>query len=124
MQSGIGPGSRQEKTMGHHYYATTVYGWATAPTKEKALAKLVTYVGDSIWKSAKRSEHKGMPVHVVRVDLPEKAHYSISGYLPNTITKEDGVNEARKGERVPMGEVERVIVTTKSGKHVSAPTED
>lgn len=110
--------------MGHHYYATTVYGWSTAGTKEKALAKLVTYLGDSIWKSAKRSKDKGLTAHVVRVDLPEKAHYSISEYLPSTITKEDGVNEARKGEWVPMGEVERVIVTTKSGKHVPAPTED
>lgn len=110
--------------MSHHYYATNVYGWVTAPTKEKALAGLVRYLGDSMWKSAKRSEHKGMPVHVVRVDLPEKAHYSIIGYLPHAITKEDGVNEARKGEPVPMGPVERVIVTAKSGKYVPAPTED
>lgn len=110
--------------MGHHYYATNVYGWVTASTKEGALGKLVRYLGDSMWKEAKRSKRKGMRVSVVRVDLPEKAHYSIMGYLPHTITKEDGVNETRKGEPVPMGRVEGVIVTAKSGKYVPAPTED
>ena len=103
--------------MNEHYYASCVYGWVTAPTKEAAIKGLARFVGSSIIARARESSSGGLYAIVVRVDLPEKAHYSIKEYKPHTITKEDGVNEARKGERVPLGPVEEVIVTSRTGRH-------
>lgn len=106
--------------MNEHYYASCVYGWVTAPTKEAAIKGLARYVGTSVIKQARKSSNGGMFAVIVRVDLPEKAHYTINEYMPHTITKEDGVNAARKGERVPMGEPETVVITTMTGKYKSA----
>ena len=104
----------------HHYFASCLYGWVTAPTKEAAIKSLARYVGTSVITRARKSSNGGMCAVVVRVDLPEKAHYTINEYVPHTITKEDGVNEARKGERVPMGENDTVVITTMTGKYKSA----
>ncbi|MNF11193.1 hypothetical protein D3C80_2123550 [compost metagenome] len=57
---------------------------------------------------------------VCRVELPEAAHYSISNYMPNKITKEDGVNETRNGEAVPLAEVEHVRIVSTTGRNVPA----
>lgn len=107
----------------HHFYAATGYGWATAATKEAAIKKLACYIGATTLERARKGGDGGLFALVVRVDLPEKAHYMINHYLPSVITKEDGVNEARKGEPVPMGEVERILITHANGKHKPAPAD-
>lgn len=100
----------------HHYYASCLYGWATAPTKDAAIKGLARSVGSGVIKSS----NGGVRAIVVRVDLPEKAHYTINDYVPHTIIKEDGVNENRRGERVPMGESDTIVITTVTGKYKSA----
>ena len=104
----------------HHYYATCSYGWVTAPTKEAAIKGLARYVGSSVIARARESVNGGLYTAVVRVDLPEKAHYTIVDHMPQTITKEDGVNEARKGDRVPVRDRDTVLITTVTGKYKSA----
>lgn len=108
----------------HHYYATTAYGWCTANTKDAAIRAVARDLGSGVITRARKSSQGGFFAHVVRVDLPEAAHYTINDYLPHTITREDGVSEARKGERVPLGEVERVLITTAAGEYRPAPEED
>lgn len=107
----------------HHYYATTAYGWCTAATKDAAIKAVARDLGSATIGRARKSGQGGFFAHVVRVDLPEAAHYTINGYLPHTITREDGTNEARKGERVPLGPVERVLITTVAGKYQPAPAD-
>lgn len=103
--------------MDHHYYAATAFGWATAKTRNKAVELAARNAGSASIKRQKEL-NGGLAAVVCRVDLPEKAHYSISEYMPELIQKEDGVNEARKGERVPLAEVEKIRITTVSGKTI------
>lgn len=100
--------------MSHHYYATTVYGWAVGNTREQALQRMAYDIGSDLIKRHKSSG--GVAATVCRVELPQAAHYSINEYLPSKIQKEDGVNETRKGEKVPLSEIEYVrIVNIKGG---------
>lgn len=104
----------------HHYYATTCYGWAVADTREQALKSAAGYAGADIIKRAVKAQG-GLTVTVCRVELPQAAHYSINEYLPEFITKEDGVNEARKGERVPLSEIENLYLVNSKGKTIPKP---
>ena len=105
-----------------HYYATCFAAWAVADTKEQALKRLAADVGSGIIKRALKSGD-GLPATVCRVELPQAAHYSINEYMPSKITKEDGVNEARKGEPVPLSEIEPVYITTVQGRTVPRTVE-
>lgn len=100
-----------------HYYGSTVYGWATAGTKEQVLKALAQDCGSSILSRAKKRAG-GIEATVCRVELPAAAHYTIAGYLPGVITKEDGVNETRKGEAVPISELEPVRIVTMQGRSI------
>lgn len=104
-------------TQHHHYYATCAYGWAVADTRDKAVKKLADEVGSATIKRLKTS-NGGMAAIVCRVDLPEAAHYTISAHMPSIIQKEDGVNETRKGEAVPVSEVEGIRITSVKGATV------
>lgn len=99
--------------MEHHYYASTIHGWAVADTKEDAIKRAANFVGHS---TLKRSLPKGLAMVVCCVGLPQAAHYTISDYVPHLIKKEDGVNEARKGELVPVTELEHVRLLNMKGK--------
>jgi hypothetical protein len=105
--------------MNHHYYASTAYGWGVADTREGAIKEAARYIGVS---TLNRHKPDGVMTVVCRVELPKAAHYTISEYMPNKITKEDGVNEIRKGETVPISEVENVRILSTTGKH--KPVED
>ena len=105
----------------HHYYGSTIYGWAVADTKEKVIKSLAQ---DFSVESLKRmrKEIGGPSAVICKVNLPKEAHYSINNYLPEKITKEDGVNTNRAGEPVPVEDVEKIRIQTRSGKY--APRED
>lgn len=105
----------------HHYYGSTIYGWAVADTKEKVIKSLAQ---DFSVESLKRMRKEiGGPSSVIcKVNLPKEAHYSINNYMPEKITKEDGVNDKRAGEPVPVEDVEKIRIQTRSGKYV--PRED
>lgn len=100
-----------------HYYGATGYGWAVADTREKVLKALANDVGSTTLKRHVK-ENGGLSAVVCRVPLPQAAHYTIESYLPHTITKEDGVNEARKGERIEVTEAENVRIVDMKGKTV------
>ena len=106
-----------------HYYATCCYGWAVADERERALKNLIQSVGSGILKRAVKSSG-GVAAVVCRVELPQAAHYSINEYMPSKIAKEDGVNEARKGEPVPLSEIERVFITTMQGRTIPREVEE
>ena len=100
--------------MSHHFYVATAYAWAVADTKEQALKRVIADIGSATLKRMKASVG-GVAATVCRVELPQAAHYSISEYMPNKITKEDGVNETRKGEDVPLSEIEHVRIVSMQG---------
>ena len=101
----------------HHYYGSTGYGWQCGQSREEVLGKLARAAGTSILERA-RKHSGGLYAQVCRVELPQAAHYDISNYMPSVITKEDGVNEARKGERVPTSEFEQVLITNMKGRAI------
>ena len=101
----------------HHFYAATAYGWCTASTKQAAIVGVARDAGARLLASARKSKHRGLIAIVVKVNLPEQAHYEISDHLPSIITREDGVNAARKGERVPMDKPETIVITSLTGNH-------
>lgn len=97
-----------------HYYGSTCYNWAVADTREKVLKALANDCGSRIVKQ--HVKHSGGVVATVcRVPLPQAAHYTINNYLPQLITKEDGVNEIRKGERIELTEIENVRIINMKG---------
>jgi len=100
-----------------HWYGATGYGWAVADTREKVLKALANDCGSRIVKQ--HVQHSGgVSAVVCRVPLPQEAHYTISDYLPHTITKEDGVNEARKGERIEVTDTENIRIVNMQGKTI------
>ena len=99
--------------MNHHYYAATAYGWGVGDTREQAIKEAAKHIGVS---TLKRHKPAGVMTVVCRVELPQAAHYTISEYMPNKITKEDGTNETRKGEPVPISEVENLRIISTTGK--------
>jgi hypothetical protein len=101
----------------HHYYATTAFGWACRDTKEEAIRSIARAAGAKTIK-LNREKKGGLFCQVCRVDLPLAAHYTINQYLPHLITKEDGIHETRKGEVVPISEVESLRITTVTGKTI------
>lgn len=103
--------------MSHHFYAATATDWRVADTREDALKAVVQAAGRDVLKRQKERAG-GIAATVCRVELPATANYTISDYKPHTITKEDGVNESRKGERVPLSEIEQVRITTMQGKTI------
>lgn len=108
--------------MSHHYYAATAFGWATGDTREQALRRIAGDIGGATIKRQKASVG-GVAGTVCRVELPEAAHYTISDYLPRVIQKEDGINEARKGETVPLSEIEHVRIINAIGATVPRKVE-
>lgn len=100
-----------------HYYGATAYGWATGNSRDKVVGMLARSAGAAIIKRQKAS-NGGLAGVVCRVELPEAAHYSINEYMPELIQKEDGVNDTRKGQPVPLTEVEKIRITTVSGKTI------
>lgn len=107
--------------MAFHYYTATAYGWATADTLEQSIKGATAFFGNSTLQDSKKAKG-GVIAVVCRVDLPEAAHYTISEYLPNKIQKEDGVNDTRKGEPVPVSEVRNIRITSMKGDYI--PIED
>lgn len=98
----------------HHYFAASALDWVTAPTRQEALVKLAKVQGSGYMMRA-RKQTGGIPAVIFRVDLPECAHYTISEYKPYKITREDGVNNTRAGELVPVSEAEPVYITNMKG---------
>lgn len=97
-----------------HYYGSTCYGWVTGDTRDEVMKKLCNDVGSRLIKL--HVKHSGgVAATICRVPLPQAACYRINNYLPSIITKEDGVNETRKGERIELLEVENFRITNMKG---------
>jgi hypothetical protein len=107
--------------QGFHYYASSIWGWVVADSREEVIKRLAVTMGSSLIKRAKAAGYAGPAFGVCRVELPQTAHYTISNYMPALITKEDGINEQRRGAVVPTSEVEYLRMTTVSGKTAPAP---
>jgi hypothetical protein len=98
-----------------HWYGSTVEYWHTAATREEVIKRLAKITSKSMFKAF---EKPGIAMNLCRVELPQAAHYSISNYMPNKIVKEDGVNETRKGELVPLTETEYLRLLDAKGKTI------
>lgn len=102
-----------------HYYGTTAFDWAVGKSEDEVIKKLARWAGAKTIKLNK-SKNGGLFAQVCKVELPQAAHYSINQYLPEFIQKEDGVNELRKGERVPIADLKNIRITTVTGKFIPA----
>jgi hypothetical protein len=83
----------------HHYYGSSVYNWATGPTRAAVLEALARSAGDRIIKAAAKSEDRGLFAETHRVELPESATYTITSFRPGFITR----NGEPTKEPVPRG---------------------
>lgn len=66
-----------------HYFASTVYNWTVADTKEEALQRLAVAIGQNMLRKIKKRTGFGVEVQVVKVLLPLSASYLIDRYLPS-----------------------------------------
>lgn len=85
----------------HHYYGSTAFHWATAPTRAQVLQDLGRMTGAHELKKYK----EGLTVWTCRVLAPKSAEYRISNYAPQGV-ETDGVHSFKlmtvKGYCLPM----------------------
>lgn len=86
--------------QGHHYYATTVFGWAVAPTREEAIASVARQAGSDIIKRNLKP-NGGLYCWSCRVGMPQADHYTINEYTPEFIIRDGKPTK----ERVPVSKV-------------------
>lgn len=65
----------------NHWYASTLYDWVCAESKEAVIKKLARVSGSMIGKD-------GIDALVCKVHLPITAHYQIREYLPTGVDRE------------------------------------
>lgn len=68
-------------TSDHHWYASTLYDWACAESKEAVIKKLARVSGSMIGND-------GIDALVCKVHLPITVHYQIREYLPHNVARE------------------------------------
>lgn len=101
-------------TQQHHYYASSAFGWAAAPTRREAVAAVARDAGSAIVRRQVKA-HGGLYVWSCRVELPQSATYTINEYAPEFITaKQDDGTFKSTNVRVPTSRhVESRVVDTK-----------
>lgn len=72
----------------HHFFASTAFNWATAPTREEAIAKVARAAGGDIIKRNVKA-NGGLYCWTTRVDCPAETHYSIHYYQPHKLLDAD-----------------------------------
>lgn len=79
----------------HHYFASCVFGWATADTRDEAIRKCVNQFRGE-YKNIVANSHKkgdlGGYVWSCRVMADSKAKYEINFYQPQGVPIEEGCN--------------------------------
>ncbi len=83
-----GRGLMSEANEAKHYYATTVFGWATAPTMYEAIEKAVRLEAASLKHVI--TMHGSVYAWWCKVDLPQDAPYKIEFYKPTDVPISDG----------------------------------
>lgn len=93
----------QTGEMTHHYFASSAFGWATAETRDKAIAKLARMDAVEIRRLLPTG---GLLVYTVCVNLPPDTPYDIENYAPSTMND---------GTPVPKEDVVYFRVVTPKG---------
>lgn len=78
-----------------HYFASCVFGWAVATTREEALEKCLNQFRTDIKRIVLNRQKEGSPGFYMwscKVPLPIEAHYSIDWFAPQV----DGVTGAQE----------------------------
>ena len=70
----------------HHYYASTVFGWGTGPTRDAAIKVCLEWTDNYDRK-------KGIPVWSIRVEVPQASAYDIDFYRPSGVPMTAGSDE-------------------------------
>ncbi len=68
-----------------HFFATCVFGWSTAPTRDEAIEKLVNRFRSDFKKIVKNSQKDGIPgayVWSCQVNAPAETQYKIEWFQP------------------------------------------
>lgn len=80
-----------------HFFASCVFGWASATTRDEAIEKLVNSFRSDYKGIVKNSQKNGSPgayVWTCQVNAPADAQYSIEYYAPRGIDTQDGQEHA------------------------------
>ena len=75
-----------------HYFATFALGWATAPTREEAIEKLVAANRNELKPIVKNTQKDGLPgayIWTCKVHAPADANYKIEWYQPKGVETSD-----------------------------------
>jgi hypothetical protein len=94
-------------TQPYHYFASTAFGWAVAPTRAEAMASVARQAGTDIIKRNTKASG-GLYCWTVRVELPQSTSYGINNYAPADVPTAD-VREFNlvntKGHSLPIDRV-------------------
>lgn len=116
---GIPPRSSEqpapEPEQQHHFFAGTRYGWAVSTDYETAIKGAAELIGCAALQSHNRIS-RGLIAVVCRVELPVKAQYTISNYVPNYITEGGVVTR----DLVPISKTDTIRITSTKGKWIYA----
>ncbi len=77
-----------------HYYATCVYGWATAPTRQEAIDNLIRRYRRDLKPLVKQGQRRGDPgayLWTCRVNAPADAEYQIRFFQPVDVHCADAI---------------------------------
>ncbi len=80
-----------------HYFASHVFGWASAPTRDGAIEKLINGIRSDVKHIVKATQKRGEPgayVWTCQVNAPADAKYSINYYKPEGVEIQDGQEHA------------------------------
>jgi len=77
----------------HHYFASCAFGWATAPSRDEAIKKMVGEFRSDVKRITqavqKRGDGPGFYLWSCKVLAPSDAQYSIEWYAPKGIEIQD-----------------------------------
>ena len=72
----------------HHYFASTAFNWAVAPTRKEALEKVAKAAGTDMMRR-QVSVNGGLYVWSCKVNAPQSATYGIVNYAPDGVEYTD-----------------------------------
>lgn len=104
-----------EPEQQHHFFASTAFNWAVAPTRREAVEKVARAAGAAIIKGNVKA-HGGLYVWTCRVDVPQSARYTIANYAPEYLVPPgEDADERTSRLAVPRSAVMEFRIQNKDG---------
>ena len=94
-----------------HYYGSTAFTWIVGASKQYVAYHLAREAGGLF--TANKKKNGGLEAILMKVELPQAAHYTISDYSPRKIVIDGNTTK----DDVPISEFERVLITDLKGNY-------